>query len=37
MSSEQLRAWALLSEHPAAVLLVPMVVVREQIERLESA
>jgi hypothetical protein len=37
MSSEQLRAWALLSEHPAAVLLLPMVVVREQIEQLESA
>jgi len=33
MSSEQLRAWALMTEHPAAVLLLPMVVVREQIEQ----
>ena len=33
MSSEELRAWALLTEHPAAILLLPMVIVREQIEQ----
>ena len=37
MTSEELRAWALLTEHPAAVLLLPMVVVREQIEQLSAA
>jgi hypothetical protein len=33
MTSEELKAWALMTEHPAAVLLLPMVVVREQIEQ----
>jgi hypothetical protein len=36
MTSEELQAWALLTEHPAAILLLPMVVVREQTEQLES-
>jgi hypothetical protein len=36
MTSEELQAWATLTEHPAAVLLLSMVIVREQIERLES-
>ena len=33
MTSEELKAWALLTEHPAAILLLPMVIVREQIEQ----
>lgn len=33
MTSEELKAWALMTEYPAAVLLLPMVVVREQIEQ----
>jgi hypothetical protein len=37
MTSEELRAWALMTEHPAAILLLPMVVVREQIEQLSAA
>jgi hypothetical protein len=37
MTSEELRAWALLTEHPTAILLLPMVVVREQIEQLAAA
>ena len=36
MTSEELRAWAMRTEHPAAILLLPMVIVREQIEQLES-
>jgi hypothetical protein len=36
MSSEQLKTWALLSEQPAAVLLLPAVIAREQIRELES-
>ena len=34
MPSEKLRAWALLSEQPAAVLLLPAVIAREQIREL---
>ena len=37
MTSEELRAWVLLTEHPTAMLLLPMVIVREQIEQRESA
>jgi hypothetical protein len=37
MTSEELQAWALLTEHPAAILLLPMVIVREQIEQLAAA
>jgi hypothetical protein len=36
MSSEQLRAWSLLTEQPAAVLLLPAVVAFERIKELES-
>jgi hypothetical protein len=36
MSSEKLKLWALLSEQPAAVLLVPATIAREQIAQLES-
>jgi len=36
MSSEQLRAWALLSENPAAVLLLPAVAAFERIAELET-
>ena len=35
MTSEQLRVWALLSERPAAVLLLPMIIVREQIQKMK--
>ena len=37
MSSEQLKIWARLSEHPAAMLLQPAVIVRERISELETA
>jgi hypothetical protein len=37
MTSEELRAWVLLTEHPTAMLLLPMVIVREQIEQLAAA
>jgi hypothetical protein len=37
MSSEQLKIWARLSEHPAAMLLQPAVIVRERISELEQA
>ena len=33
MSSEELKVWAYLSEKPAAVLLLPMVIVREQLQK----
>jgi hypothetical protein len=36
MSSEELKVWAYLSEHPAAILLLPAVVAFEQIRELES-
>ncbi len=36
MSSEQLRAWALLTEHPAAILLLPTVIAFERIADLET-
>jgi hypothetical protein len=36
MTSEELRAWSLLTEHPAAVLLLPAVVAFERIKELES-
>jgi hypothetical protein len=36
MPSEQLKTWALLSEQPAAVLLLPAVIARERIRELES-
>jgi hypothetical protein len=36
MSSEQLKTWALLSEQPAAALLLPAVIARESIAQLES-
>ena len=35
MSSEQLKSWAILSESPAAVLLLPAVIAFEQINELE--
>lgn len=35
MPSEQLKTWALLTEQPAAVLLLPAVIAREQIAQLE--
>ena len=37
MPSEKLKLWALLSEQPAAVLLLPAVIAREQIAQLESS
>jgi hypothetical protein len=37
MSSEQLKTWAVLSEQPAAMLLLPAVIAREQIRELEQA
>jgi hypothetical protein len=37
MSIEQLRMWATLTEQPAAVLLLPAVIAREQIAQLETA
>ncbi len=37
MSSEQLKTWAALSENPAAILLLPAVIVREHIAQLEKA
>jgi hypothetical protein len=37
LPSEQLRAWSLLTEHPAAVLLLPAVVVFERIKELKTA
>ena len=37
MPSEQLKTWALLTEKPAAVLLLPAVIVRERIRELEQA
>jgi hypothetical protein len=36
MTSEELKVWAILSEHPAAILLLPAVVAFEQIRELES-
>jgi hypothetical protein len=36
MSSEQLRMWAILTEQPAAVLLLPAVIAFERIKELES-
>ena len=36
MPSDKLRVWAYLSEHPAAVLLLPAVVAFERIKELES-
>jgi hypothetical protein len=35
MPSDQLRIWAILSEDPAAILLIPAVVAFEQINELE--
>ncbi len=37
MSGDQLKTWALLSEQPAAMLLLPAVIAREQIRELEQA
>jgi hypothetical protein len=37
MTSEELRAWALLTEHPAAILLLPAVIAFERIAELERA
>ena len=37
MPSEQLKIWALLTEHPAAALLLPAVIARERIRELESS
>ena len=37
MSSDQLRVWAILSEDPAAVLLLPAVIAFERINELENA
>jgi hypothetical protein len=37
MSSDQLKVWAILSENPAAVLLLPAVVAFEKISELEMA
>jgi len=36
MSSEELQAWALVTQHPAAVFLLCMVIVRDRIKELES-
>lgn len=36
MTSKQLRVWALLSERPAAVLLLPVVIAFERIRKLEE-
>jgi hypothetical protein len=36
MSSEELQAWALVTQHPAAVFLLCMVIVRDRIKDLES-
>jgi hypothetical protein len=36
MTSEELQVWALVTEHPAAVLLLPAVIVFERIKELES-
>jgi hypothetical protein len=36
MTSEELRAWAMLTEHPAAVLLLPAVIAFERIKELET-
>ena len=36
MSSDQLRVWSLLTEHPAAILLLPAVIAFERIKELES-
>jgi len=35
MSSDQLKVWAILSENPAAVLLLPAVIAFEKIAELE--
>ena len=35
MPSDQVRVWATLSEEPAAILMLPAVVVRERIEQVE--
>jgi hypothetical protein len=37
MSSDQLKVWAILSENPAAVLLLPAVIAFEKIAELEMA
>jgi hypothetical protein len=37
MPSDQLRVWAILSETPAAVLLLPAVIAFERINELENA
>ncbi len=37
MSSDQLKVWAILSENPAAVLLLPVVIAFEKINELELA
>jgi len=37
MTSDQLRVWAALSEHPAPILLIPALVAREKIKELELA
>jgi hypothetical protein len=37
MPSEQLKTWIVLTEHPAAALLLPAVIAREQIAQLERA
>jgi hypothetical protein len=36
MPSEKLKSWALLSEEPAAVLLLPAVIAYEKISELET-
>ena len=36
MPSEQLKTWALLTEQPTAILLLPAVIVRERISELET-
>jgi hypothetical protein len=37
MSSDRLKTWALLSEQPAAALLLPAVIARERIAQLNAA
>jgi hypothetical protein len=37
MSSDQLRVWTILSENPAATLLIPAVIALERIDELEMA